>query len=137
MKGARKKAAKKRTKKTAAKTRQAGAGQPRAGQPALSAARDTDLQIFDTASSTVTEIDRRYRLANINDQIKLKPKRDEAFAAFSLARLKLLELGVVTTAEELVEMRALKSAVDQAAVTQDLVIAAARVAIFLAKTALK
>lgn len=132
MKGAKKKAAKKGAKKTAAKVRQSGAR-----QPALAAARDTDLQIFDTASSTVTEIDRRYRLANINDQIKLKPKRDEAFAAFSLARLKLLETGIVTTAEDLVEMRALKSAVDQAAVTQDLVIAAARVAIFLAKTALK
>ncbi len=132
MKGARKKAAKKRAKKTAARTGRSGTG-----QPALAAARDTDLQIFDAASSTVTEIDRRYRLANINDQIKLKPKRDEAFAAYSLARLTLLEAGIVTTAEDLREMRDLKSAVDRAAVTQDLVIAAARVAIFLAKTALK
>lgn len=111
-------------------------GRGRSGQQAL-AALDTDLKIFETASATVTEIDRRYRLANINDQIKLKPKRDEAFSAFSLARLKLLEAGVVTTAADLAEMQALKSAVDQAAVTQDLVIAAARVAIFLAKTALK
>jgi hypothetical protein len=132
MKGAKKKAAKKSAKKTAAT-----AGQPAAGQPALAAARDTDLQIFDAAASTVAEIDRRYRLANINDQIKLKAKRDEAFAAFSLARLKLLETGVITTAEDLAEMRTLKAAVDRAAVIQDLVIAAARVAIFLAKTAVK
>ncbi len=137
MKGARKKAARKRAKKTAARTGRPGTGRPGAGQPALAAARDTDLQIFDAASSTVTEIDRRYRRANINDQIKLKPKRDEAFAAYSLARLTLLEAGIVTTAQDLREMRDLKSAVDQAAVTQDLVIAAARVAIFLAKTALK
>lgn len=122
------KGAKKARKKAAAK---------RSGQPARAAARDTDLQIFETASATVTEIDRRYRLANINDQIKLKPKRDEAFSAFSLARLRLLEAGVITNAQDLAEMQALKAAVDQAAVTQDLVIAAARVAIFLAKTALK
>lgn len=120
------KPAKKRAKKTAAK-----AAQPPA------AAQDTDLQIFETAAATVTEIDRRYRLANINDQIKLKPKRDEAFSAFSLARLRLLEAGVITTAQDLAEMRALKAAVDKAAVIQDLVIAAARVVVFLAKTALK
>jgi hypothetical protein len=129
MKGAKKKVVKKTAKKPAE--------QPGAGQPALAAARDTDLQIFDTASSTVTEIDRRYRLANINDQIKLKQKRDEAFAAFALARLRLLEAGVITTAADLAEMRTLKAAVDRAAVIQDLVIAAARVAIFLAKTAAK
>lgn len=127
MKGAKKKAVKKAAKKTAV----------RAAQPARAATSDTDLQIFETASATVTEIDRRYRLSNINDQIKLKPKRDEAFSAFSLSRLRLLESGVITTTQDLAEMQALKVAVDQAAITQDLVIAAARVAIFLAKTALK
>jgi hypothetical protein len=132
MKGAKKKAARKSAKKTATKSGQAGTA-----QPARAAASDTDLQIFETASATVTEIDRRYRLSNINDQIKLKPKRDEAFSAFSLSRLRLLESGVITTSQDLAEMQALKAAVDQAAVTQDLVIAAARVAIFLAKTALK
>jgi hypothetical protein len=126
MKGAKKKTARKTAPKRAA----------RAAQPAI-AAGDTDLQIFETASATVTEIDRRYRLSNINDQIKLKPKRDEAFSAFSFARLRLLEAGIMTDAQDLAEMQALKTAVDQAAVTQDLVIAAARVAIFLAKTALK
>lgn len=120
------KPAKKRAKKTAAKP-----AQPLAG------ATDTDLLVFQTASATVTEIDRRYRLANINDQIKLKPKRDEAFSAYALARLRLLEAGIITTAQDLADMRALKAEVDKAAVIQDLVIAAARVAVFLAKTAVK
>lgn len=122
-----KKVVKKAAKKTAAK-----AAQPAAGGP-----QDTDLQTLEAAAAAVTEIDRRYRLANINDQIKLKQKRDEAFAAYSLARLKLLEAGMVTTPADVTEMQRLKSEIDRAAVTQALIIAAARVVVFLAKMAAK
>lgn len=125
-----------RGKKTAAKkaaTKKAGA----TGRRAAAATNDTDLELVEAAFSAVTEIDRRYRKATINDQIKLKPKRDEAFAAYSLARLKLLEAGIISTDQDLADMLALKAEIDRAAITQDLIIAAARVAIFLAKLAAK
>jgi len=125
-----------RGKKTAAKkpaTKKTGA----TGRRAAAAANDTDLARVEAASPAVTEIDRRYRKATINDQIKLKPKRDEAFAAYSLARLKLLEAGTISTDHDLADMLALKAEIDRAAITQDLIIAAARVAIFLAKLAAK
>ncbi len=124
--------AKKAAAKQAAAKRAGGAG-----MRAAAADRDIDLDLVGAAFSPVTEIDRRYRKATIADQIKLKPKRDEAFAAYSLARLKLLEAGMISTDQDLADMRALKTEVDRAAVTQDLIIAAARVAIFLAKLAAK
>ena len=123
--------AKKRTKR-AAKKKTAKAAQPAAGGP-----QDTDMQTLAAAAAAVTEIDRRYRLANINDQIQLKQKRDEAFAAYSLARLKLLDAGMITTAADVTEMRRLKAEIDRAAVRQALIIAAARVVVFLAKMAAK
>lgn len=123
--------AKKRTKR-AAKKKTAKAAQPAAGGP-----QDTDMQTLAAAAAAVTEIDRRYRLANINDQIQLKQKRDEAFAAYSLARLKLLEAGMITTAADVTEMQRLKADIDRAAVRQALIIAAARVVVFLAKMAAK
>lgn len=123
--------AKKRTKR-AAKKKTAKAAQPAAGGP-----QDTDMQTLAAAAAAVTEIDRRYRLASINDQIQLKQKRDEAFAAYSLARLKLLEAGMITTAADVTEMRRLKAEIDRAAVRQALIIAAARVVVFLAKMAAK
>jgi Xaa-Pro aminopeptidase len=123
--------AKKRAKR-AAKKKTAKAAQPAAGGP-----QDTDMQTLAAAAAAVTEIDRRYRLANINDQIQLKQKRDEAFAAYSLARLKLLDAGMITTAADVTEMRRLKAEIDRAAVRQALIIAAARVVVFLAKMAAK
>lgn len=98
---------------------------------------DTDLAILKSASSTVMKIDQRYRRADINEKIELKPERDRAFTAYSLARLQLLEDGVMTTAADLKKMQSLKDEIDQAAAMQDLIIAAARVAAFLAKLALK
>ncbi|HWA49766.1 MAG TPA: hypothetical protein VG742_15950 [Dongiaceae bacterium] len=99
--------------------------------------QDTDLDTLKAAASSVMKIDQRYRRANVNDKIALKPERDRAFTAYSLARLKLLEDGVLTTAADLKKMQALKAEIDAAAAMQDLIIAAARVAAFLAKLALK
>jgi hypothetical protein len=98
---------------------------------------DTDLDTLENAAATVMEIDGRYRAASIDDKIDLKPKRDETFTAYSNARLKLLEDGTITTADDVAKMRELRAAVEKAAQTQDLIIAAGRVAIFLAKLALK
>ncbi len=98
---------------------------------------DTDMATLADAAVTVLEIDRRYRVARINDKVKLKPSRDEAFAAYSLARLKLLEAGMITTAADVKKMRVLREEVEKAARRQDLIIAAVRVAVFLAKLAIK
>lgn len=98
---------------------------------------DTDLHTLEHAASSVMEIDRQYRAASITDKVELKPKRDEAFAAYSLARLKLLEAGMITTPGDVEAMHQLREEVERAATMQDLIIAAGRVAIFLAKLALK
>lgn len=96
---------------------------------------DTDALTLQEASTAVSTIDQRYRAANINDKIKLKPKRDEAFNAYTAARLQLLEGGVITTQEDVDAMNDLRKEVEDAAETQALIVAAGRVVFFLAKFA--
>jgi hypothetical protein len=96
---------------------------------------DTDALTLQEASSAVLRIDLRYRAADINDKIKLKPERDAAFNAYTAARLELLEEGVITTQADVDRMTELRKEVEDAAKVQDLIVAAGRVVAFLARFA--
>lgn len=96
---------------------------------------DTDAIVLEDANAAVIELDVRYREADINGKLALKPQRDEAFRNYSAARLKLLEDGRITTDQDLVEMRTLRQQIERAADIQQLVIAAGRVVGFLARFA--
>ena len=99
--------------------------------------KDTDTKIFEEASRTVQDIDIKYRLLDHpDDQEDLAPARDAAWDSYSRARLNLLRPGVITTSEDLAKMKDLKNQVETAADTQDLIVAAIRVASFLARLAI-
>ncbi len=94
---------------------------------------DNDSNALKAAADAVTIIDMRYRAASINDKIIMKPQRDAAYDAYSKARLKLLEDGVIATDEDVAELEAIRAEIAQAAETQALMIGAARLIAALAK----
>ena len=98
---------------------------------------DNDALVLEDAGEVVSLLDVRYRSASFDDQVAIKPERDRAFSAYSAARLKLLQADVICTDADLEEMTRLRNEVRKAADKQSLVIAAAKVAVFLAKLAAK
>ena len=97
---------------------------------------NTDTMTLQEASNAVLTIDMRYRsLTHINDKEDLKPTRDQAFASYTLARLALLEARVMTTQDDVEEMKALRAEIERAADLQTLLLATGRVIGFFAKLA--
>lgn len=98
---------------------------------------DNDLMVLEDAADALFTLDQEYRLAILNADIdkveELKPQVEAAFDKYSLARLRLLETGVLATDADVAEMRRIKAQIDQAATLQTLVKGAVRLAVFLAK----
>lgn len=76
---------------------------------------DHDLKVLEEAFAITLSLDMQYRRANFNDKVKLKAIRDEAFNAFSLARLKLLEEGMICTEKDVADMKALRQKIESTA----------------------
>lgn len=93
---------------------------------------DNDAIVLEDLAATVVRIDIRYRLADFNDKVNLKPERDKAFSAYTQARLKLLEEGVLCSDKHVEEMQAIRQAVGQAKTTQSLIAGIGRLVGFLA-----
>lgn len=96
---------------------------------------DTDIQTIQEAYQALSMIDVQYKLADPADQPALKDKRDQAFSAYSLARLHLLESQVTTTRNDLRKMKRIKAEVESAADTQALLAAMVKFAVFMARLA--
>jgi hypothetical protein len=94
---------------------------------------DTDADVLRDAGNTATEIDVRFREADVNERRKLRKPRDDAFNEFSRARLQLMKTGMITTGADVQEMKAIKAEVDRAADNQALIIAVGRFVGFLAR----
>ena len=82
---------------------------------------DNDTLVLQDAAQAVLAIDIQYKLASFNDQQKLKGERDKAFNAYSNARLKLLQQGVICTEADVKEMNKIRQEIEQAAQTQSLI----------------
>ena len=94
---------------------------------------DNDAEVLKAANQAVVTIDLKYRASNFGDQLKLKPERDKAFNTYSAARLKLLNEGVICTADDVAEMKALRDEVKEAAKRQSLLAGIVKVVGFLRK----
>lgn len=92
---------------------------------------DNDSQVLDSAKSAIFAIDIQYRLADFNDKLKLKKSRDAAFSTYSMARLDLLEEGVICTDEDVKAMQQIRKEIEEAGDTQTLLRAIPRFITFL------
>lgn len=87
---------------------------------------DNNESYLEEAAKAVFIIGVKYRQADINGKQELRQARDKAFSAYSIARLKLLEDEVICTDEDVKEMKDIRLEIQQAAQTQTLIIAIAR-----------
>ena len=97
---------------------------------------DTDASFLKVAGDTVVNIDVQYRLASYEQQAAMRDDRDSAFAAYAMARNKLLAQGVIATEADIAEMRAIAEEVEQAADTASLLRSIAKVVLILSRVAL-
>lgn len=96
---------------------------------------DNDEIVLEDAKEAAFALDKAYRRAVLNADLdliaQLKPRVDEAYDRYSQARLNLIKEGVVTTDEDVSEMRRIRAEIDQAAATQELIDGAIRFAAFI------
>ena len=97
---------------------------------------DTDASFLKVAGDTVVNIDVQYRLASYEQQAAMRDDRDSAFAAYAMARNKLLAQGVIATEADIAEMRAIAEEVEQAADMASLLRSIAKVVLILSRVAL-
>ena len=100
---------------------------------------DNDEMILEDAKEVAFAMDKAYRRAmrtpDIDRMTKLKPYVSEVFEKYSLARLKLLEEGVLANDKDVEEMGRIRADIEQAAATQALITGAIKFAGFIAKFA--
>ena len=97
---------------------------------------DNDEIVLEDAKEIAFSLDKAYRRAVRNSDLdrmaELRPKVDDAFDQYSIARLKLFEEGVIATDQDIIELRLIRADIDQAAATQTLIEGAVRFVAFLA-----
>jgi hypothetical protein len=100
---------------------------------------DNDEIILENAKESVFTLDKAYRRAvnngNLDEMIQLKPKLDEAFNLYSIARLNLLMEGTLANDQDVAAMRRIRAAIDQAAAIESLIAGAVKLIGFIAKFA--
>lgn len=84
-----------------------------------------------TLTSTMEEIDIRYMEAEVADKLAMKDELDEAFLAFSRARLRLLQNRVLCNSSCLEKIKEIRQEVEDAANSQQLIKGIIRLVSFL------
>lgn len=74
-----------------------------------------------TLTSTMEEIDIRYMEADVADKLAMKDELDEAFLAFSRARLRILQNRVLCNSSCLQKIKEIRQEVEDAANSQQLI----------------
>lgn len=86
---------------------------------------ENDMQLLKDAQDAVFTLSKAYKTAFNNSDLdtmgQLKPKLDAAVDALNKAREKLIADDVDVTADDVAEMQRIKSAIDRAAQTQELI----------------
>lgn len=82
---------------------------------------DDNKLALSTLASTMEEIDIRYMEAEVVDKLAMKDELDEAFLAFSRARLRLLQNRVLCDSSCLEKIKEIRQEVEDAADNQQLI----------------
>lgn len=90
-----------------------------------------DEEVLQTAQSALSELQLRYDTGTSAEKFLLRPQLETAYAKFAAARIKLLESSIITKPEDVTRMGEIKKEIEDAADTQALIFAAARLVAFL------
>lgn len=85
------------------------------------ATNNSNVPALQTLSAIVQELDIKYMEAEIHDKLTMKDELDEAFLAFSRARLRLLQNRVLCDNACMQQMQAIQAEITAAADNQALI----------------
>ena len=84
---------------------------------------DKDALMISTLSNALIDLQVKYRSYPVLERIKIRPELEGLLREFSAYQLKLLDEGVITTDQDLQEMKQIKEGIDQAADEQQMILA--------------
>lgn len=92
---------------------------------------DDNVLALKTLTATMEELDIRYMEAEVSDKLEMKDELDEAFLAFSRARLRLLQSRALCNTSCLKKIQDIHQEVENAANSQQLIKGIIRLVSFL------
>lgn len=96
---------------------------------------DNDAKMLELMGNALTDLQVKYRESPLKDRMIMKPTLEELLKDFASYQIALLKEGVITTDEDLDEMRNIKKEIDKAAKAQQLAQAIAKTIAFVATKA--
>lgn len=93
---------------------------------------DRDAEMLQKMGNALVDLQVKYRNSSLSERMTMKPALDELIKDYAEYQLRLLKEGVITTDDDLKEMDEIKSEIDKAAKTEDLLKAIARTIAFVA-----
>ena len=93
---------------------------------------DNDAVMLQQMGDAITDLEVKFRAASLEDRMAMRPAIEQLLNDYADYRLRLLKEGVITTRDDLVEMKQIQAQIDAAASKQDLIKAIARTAAFVA-----
>ncbi|MEP7148513.1 MAG: hypothetical protein ABI857_06485 [Acidobacteriota bacterium] len=92
---------------------------------------DNDAKMLEQLTYAFGDLQYKYRYSTPLDRANMRPALEEAFGLYQSYRIMLLGGAVITTEQDLEEMRSIRDQIDRAATTQGLIESAINLAGFL------
>jgi hypothetical protein len=93
---------------------------------------DNDSQMLRLLGNALIDLQIRYRAAPLADRMAMKHSLDQLLMDYAHYQIRLMKEGTITTEDDLREMAAIRAEVEQAAATQQVVVALAKTIAFVA-----
>ena len=93
---------------------------------------DNDTRMLQEMGEAFINLQMKYRSGSLRDRMALKPTLEELLRDYAVLQMRLIKEGVITTEEDLEEMRDIKGEIERAARQEALLKVMARTIAFIA-----
>ena len=93
---------------------------------------DNDALMIESSGVALTNIQIKYRQSSIRDRMLIRPTLEQVLDDYAKYQIKLLKEGVITSKDDLSEMKQIREEIDKAGESQQLLEAIARFVSFVA-----
>lgn len=92
---------------------------------------DKDADMLNILGNQITDLQVKYRALSLDEQMVIHPALMKLLQEYSQYQSKLLMIGIITTEADLIEIRAIKNAVNAAAKKMEMLTAIAKLISFV------
>jgi hypothetical protein len=93
---------------------------------------DNDASMIESLGLALTSLQIKFRGSSIRDRMLIRPTLEGVLDDYAEYQIRLLKEGVIVSDEDLSEMKQIRDEIDEAAKTQQLIQAIARLSAFVA-----